>query len=510
MEKIYEKFLKTELHIKGYILTGLFTMVLFAVGLLSGSIPLLFLACLVFQINSIVASLNAGYRGVLYIVYQLLFFLFLMGRYFVTIFMGFTRNYGGVYDSGFTREVVIRIFILYGIALLFMELTYRAYEKVTGDEKRLIPSASALTRLKESRAGKGIGRLISPALDRKTRTAIFLICLLGMVISAFTKIHYYMAFAEYVKEVGYSQSYLTGLPGYPGILYLISRTFEIFFFTAIALRPRIKYFTLISLFYLLVASGELNTGRRMQLMQSFLIIAVFFFIHYWNGLSKRLRKVLLVGALIAIPVMIIGLQMISNLRYNQESSRSIIAIATEFFYNQGISTRVLGEAIEHQNEFPDNKLYSLGPVVDLFNALAGNPVPARSSVESALHGHVFSDAVSYIVSRINYAAGISLGSSYIAELYIDFRLFGVMAGSALYGFIFRFTEYRLKSRNVLVIVPLLLVARELIIAPRSQYLKFLFGVSPTNLMLFLGIYILCRILSVQMVKKTSSTGFEPQ
>ncbi len=60
-----------------------------------------------------------------------------------------------------------------------------------------------------------------------------------------------------------------------------------------------------------------------------------------------------------------------------------------------------------------------------------------NSIENALYGHSLAHRLSYLEYGDYYLQGHGVGSCYIAELYHDFGVIGVMAGNYIYGYILR-------------------------------------------------------------------------
>ena len=114
-------------------------------------------------------------------------------------------------------------------------------------------------------------------------------------------------------------------------------------------------------------------------------------------------------------------------------------LAIGFFYQQGVSVNVLGYAKEFENILPEGKIYSAGKVVDFFNhntisQLFFNTEPVKpQTTEHALNDHTLHATLTYLGSPSLYFSGGGYGGCYIADLWVDFGLFGVIVGSLIYG-----------------------------------------------------------------------------
>jgi oligosaccharide repeat unit polymerase len=453
------------------------------------TIPLLCM-CLLFQITGTIYLLSKKTPCFLYIIFNLTFFLFLSGRYFIAIISSRFTDYGGYLSSGFSRNTIQKVFVLYFISILFFHITYLILRLNIIQKKLDI----CKDRLKFNRE-KNLNILLLKSKDERLDKLMFVVIIFGMLFASFFKINYYLRFAQYAKSVGYSQSYLFDFSKNNQIIYLISRSFEIFYFLLISRRVRLKVFIPLSTYFVVISGFELLTGRRMQFMQNVFVVILFFLITYWEGFSSKTKKSILVVSFLGLITLILILQIVSINRYGDSNEYTLIELILKFFFEQGVSTKTIGYVVENENVLPNTGRYSFGPFFDFLTILSGNKPPARSSLDSAFNGYVISDAISFFAHPANYMKGISLGSSYIAELYADFGLSGVIWGNIFVGILIFFTETAMMSKTVLLTYFSLLVAREIIILPRSQFLKFIFAFSPTNMLLLFLV-----LLSLMLVK----------
>lgn len=451
---------------------------------------LLFLLTMLFQFLGVVYALRIQeYRNCfLFLIFNFTFFIFLQSRFFVTIFFKYYEGYGGYLNSGESLETIQNVFILYLISLIFVHLGYFLIERNTISKKSMF-KFSSINLLKINRSFFNELKLFF----EKKEVQIVLISL--FVLTAISKAFYYWEFSQFVKSVGYSESYLTDFTSNLKFIYLLSRMFEVIYFMNISFKKiSLRRFILLSLVFIGVSFVEVISGRRMQFMQNLLVVCVLFCTYYLVLLKSKTKKKLLVILVILLPILIIILQSVSQIRYGSNDQISLVRLVSKFFYDQGISFKPIVLSINNRADFP-HRGYSIGPIIDYFNVFLGNSVPARSSVESALNGYVFSDASSYISNHSNYLKGISLGSSYIAELFIDGHYLWLVLGSLILGGWIKLLERFFNSSNPFIAYFSILIAREVIILPRSQYLKFIFGISPTNIILLILTIFLAIFLS---------------
>ena len=112
--------------------------------------------------------------------------------------------------------------------------------------------------------------------------------------------------------------------------------------------------------------------------------------------------------------------------------------------------------------------------------------------ELAMNSHHFGMALAYLVNPVNYAQGLAFGSCFIAELWIDFGIIGVVFGGFLYGVLMgRFVPW-LRTGNPFVAAFSLAAAMQLIYAPRAPFIGFL---SPTLSMVTLAVYLAIHLIA---------------
>ncbi|MFY9263639.1 MAG: O-antigen polysaccharide polymerase Wzy [Actinomycetaceae bacterium] len=172
------------------------------------------------------------------------------------------------------------------------------------------------------------------------------------------------------------------------------------------------------------------------------IFAVFYVVyrHRYPGKDKWLGKAEKSGLLFGLPVLAILLNMINYLRSQQVSSLSLGGQLVDFVDKQGVSFDVLarGYYASHKLE-PYDRSFVFGPFIEFFTHTSYGkllfPQPAstgESFHQTALERHGSANALSFF-EHPNYFGGEGYGSSYLLELYFDYRWVGVVIGSLLLG-----------------------------------------------------------------------------
>ena len=221
-------------------------------------------------------------------------------------------------------------------------------------------------------------------------------------------------------------------------------------------------------------------------------------------------------SILLLPVFLIFLVTFSYYRSeNTIHYNSIDDSVNLFFVTQGNSAHIIGFAKECENELPENKFYSLGPVITFIkeNAFAkvftDVPQYENKTANLALNGDSFAEIITYIKYPILYLRGGGLGSCYIAELWVDFGYIGICVGSFILGWLMaKFIPFC--KRNVWLTTITFSGALMIIYSPRAEFLGFLYIIlSYINLFVFFGIYLLAKN-NKSKTRKTYKCTCRPQ
>ena len=141
----------------------------------------------------------------------------------------------------------------------------------------------------------------------------------------------------------------------------------------------------------------------------------------------------------------LGMGAMNYLRDDAEvATNGIMALLIDFIYKQGTSFGVLAKGYLYECYLPVRafKNYTFGPIIDYFyrgnigGMLFGTtPLPENNSIELAFESNSYAHNISYIVMGDDYLQGHGIGSSYIMELFTDYRYIGVFVFSIILGII---------------------------------------------------------------------------
>ncbi|CAM3076404.1 O-antigen polysaccharide polymerase Wzy family protein [Actinomyces slackii] len=196
-------------------------------------------------------------------------------------------------------------------------------------------------------------------------------------------------------------------------------------------------------------------------------------------LTRRMAIITSVGAA-AMAVLFTAMESLRG----RGSSGSIL----EFLYNQGVSVRVVDNVVVYADRLPEQLYLAYFAHYGLVGRLLGYPSLQGNSVERAEIGGSLSHSLSRIaLGDEAYLSGVSTGTSYLAEGYVQYGIAGVILVSLMAGAALRYVDgldHRSYGANALR----LLIVPSLIWMPRGPATDFI-GIffEPTTLMALVAI-----------------------
>ncbi len=415
------------------------------------------------------------------------FFVFLLGREFCFYFLGLERYY--LYLEPYNNIT----WVLVIISFVFLYIGYQTADIIRVRGKKI--------QVKAFRKNKGvfynyyehIRETHKEAVKRKTLQKASLMafgfCYVISLVDIIQQI-------KLVRSIGYLGTYAEANAVTSSILGYFSS------FTIVALGIFLAtYPTKRKCFFAIVCYefyGVLSmlTGHR----YTFIAISMFSltYIVYRNRRDGRwISKRTGVYILVAVPIVLFVMNYIDAIRAgNASKDNNLLGSVVNFLDQQGGSINVIKRVFYYKKQLKDMSLTSFSNMRGAFleNAIMRKlfniHVYAGNSIENAMHGHFLSHRLSYYEYGNLYLTGHGVGSCYIAELYHDFGIIGVVLGNILYGaLIKRITNpgYHHWLRN-----GMLLAAQYYIyLAPRGDFDGFVGGLfSLTTILGILGILFL--------------------
>lgn len=193
---------------------------------------------------------------------------------------------------------------------------------------------------------------------------------------------------------------------------------------------------------MLVAVFSLLTGARTGFIMSLITLLVYLLLRnridpYDPWLTRKVKIAILfslpfITALMFIVMLMRGESSVSNI--------SFVDMVINSIYQQGSILEVLGVSYENADRIP-YRIWSFGRVIDsydnnfLFQILGIGQAFKANTVDFAINGHSLANYLTYTYQTQRYLAGGGMGSSFIAESWLDFGYLGVVGFSVVYGVI---------------------------------------------------------------------------
>lgn len=443
-----------------FILILMYCSVFFA---LIGTIRYLTIAILLFSLSIVTWCVNKIEKHLLLLLFVLSFNLFVMGTYYCNIFSpyGWWENIKGtMMNYSIQEHSIIYALILVYISLISIVISYIYFLK-----KRNI-----------SRIEYVNFRVSMPTYFVNLMRRCYLFFSIGSIINIMLKI-----------SVVFTHSYVFLYNGFQEniILKWISLVSEVFFWCYLATFPSKKQLKLPIFVFILISILNLFTGSRGNTM-----LNIFFIIFYCglrdntktNLYEKWLPKHIKLYSLLSIPIVCVVLASISFLRNKQSISTSFINLIFDFLGNQGESGLLIPLSMENTTAIiAENINFTFGNILrglqsnnfwsDFFGLRYIGGL-SSNSVEYAHYANSFSAAITNYYMTYNFRNGLGLGGSYLAELWLDYGLFGIVVFNLFLGwFISRCAT--IKLNNFYINALLFCVVQSLLDIGRTSCFKFL-------------------------------------
>jgi oligosaccharide repeat unit polymerase len=359
-------------------------------------------------------------KHIVFLAFLISFFTFLLGSQFVETYFGYK------YWISFSEASESHANLCLLLSLVFLFIGYLCDVKGNQSSMALVEDSTRFKELKIKRTQKAALFVYWPTYILLIATCIDII----LFVSVHSYIEYYISYS----------------PHMPVILQTIGEMAPFCLFVFLATMPTKKQCRLPLASYFLYGIISLGTGKRFISITVLLTILIYLVIRNRvspNGEVWFKRKYWAYIAM-ALPFAISGLFIFDYFRTSRISDFNFISIGDtvlSFFQGIGASSRIIKWGYMYADQIPTGKFYILGSTLNYlkYNFISANlfGYSTTQSVQFALEGHSFSQAISYIVYPTRYLSGQGVGSSYIAEAYHSLGYFGVILINFVYGFIIR-------------------------------------------------------------------------
>lgn len=429
------------------ILTDLLAMVIYFVGLLVNNYNVCLISTIIALIFNIVESYINKRSGYLYfILFHLFLFLFIFSRPIISMI----RQDEWWYFSSYTVYVVIFVLLITLISL-----------KIGFNIKTNLKASDLNVKIR----GYNLSKLKRP---------LFFICTFLILMSFIQGVIKYLYFSDDYVAIYTGQS--ADVPVIIAVLASLTIYFLIFY---LSLLPTKKDTSIILVLYLISSIPEFLIGGRNTLMIKCLFCFVYFVLREFqnrkeNWITKRDK----IAIVIIIPILVLGLGVMNYTREDKSVPNfSPIELAVDFLYKQGTTFDTICQSVEYRSELRDDSYinYTFGEPIDmvvhnnLSNFLFGTvDLGDGNNIKNGTISNNLAHRLSYLVLGDSYLSGHGRGTSYLAEIYLDFGYLGIIVFNILLGKLFSIVDY-LFNKDVLHRCLLLNVFMYIYIIPRLAF-----------------------------------------
>ena len=462
----------------------LFSAILFMLGTINNYFNVTLISIMFLFVNNIIYGLEKKTNRMLFLIFNVMIFVFLLSRPFISMIKGDVWWY-------FKRNDVIFAMNSLMLTLLFLMFGQYIGEKSIYQKKLRINKFTIFDKYDYNYV-KGL-RCISICL--------FYISMVFFLLTELEKL-IYMRGKDY--EMLYS-SFQTNLPYFIIAIGSMQKYFLCIFLSTFP--KKLEAFIPLSL-YVISALPSLIIGLRNPIVLNLIFCIVYYFIRdIYDNKEKWIGKMEKTIMIIAAPICILFLGAYNYIRAGEKiGGNGILDLFIDFLYKQGVSFDVL--CIGH-NTIPKIKYtgfvnYTFGGIIDYFthNKIAQLIFNAKSlgsgnNINMALYSNSFAHRMSYAARGQEYLAGNGWGSSYILETYADFGYIGIIIFSVLIGVLLAYMIY-LVNKGLFHSTIIFLILTNIFFLPRDaalNWINFIFYIQ------FLLPLIICFLFAKLCIKK---------
>lgn len=298
------------------------------------------------------------------------------------------------------------------------------------------------------------------------------------------------------SALSYTDSYLTNVD-VPAIIKIGYYLFSSISLLYLALKPPKKDVYFIIAVLLLIEGGvQLLQGRR-ALFATTLLFIVWYLLKYYKVEKINLKIVL--GVILGGVLLVVLFYFVEMQRSNVETSTTQITdIIQNFMISTGGSDSVIGNTIAHSKLFPKAGFwYLVDPIVNnpVFNIISGKGGISQGN-EYLESFNSFSHWISYLTESSLYYSGHGMGSCYLAEVYLAFKLPGVFVISIVIGIVIHIISKNDFENYIFLTTIEFVLVKNLFTLPRSGLFGW-FGDFTYLVVTFCIVYLFHKIYSAK-------------
>lgn len=394
--------------------------------------------------NMIIFAYNKLNERIVLFMFSVSFFVFLLGREFLEVFLSYKPEV-------FSDEIFIHTNKVLILSLATIFTSYFTFEG-------FIFSKDGFTKKDDD--------LFILSLRDITGKSFYLIVILA-IIYTFIEVYFVLNNGYYAYYIHFKKRLSENI-----LLFFLSKA-ELFlnvsvccFFATFPSKKEVNKLTLAYCFYIFMG---LFTGARSSFVLGILFLVVYYI--YRNALDPTqgfITKKKIFTAICMIPFIFLGLGIIDYVRAGDNISiDNFLRIIPDFIYDQGVSINVIKRAYQYKYLLNNDRVYSFFFLhTGIFSFIFSRGFIGNTII-NGVNGYQFTHALSYILLGDSYLSGRGIGTSYIAELFHDFGINGIIIGNIILSYVLCATR-KFSQGNILLRIIKLLIIQSILWMPRGN------------------------------------------
>ena len=249
--------------------------------------------------------------------------------------------------------------------------------------------------------------------------------------------------------------------------------------------------------FLFLTLGSLAMGTRGNAVCNILLLLMYFITRdlISNNRDLFINRKTKLFIIISSPFVLAGLSLFAFFRSGNEiESNGMLLDSLGFFVQQGGTSSLITLSEQYQNSLPsENVSYSFGPIINLLKDYMGiGPTEHDDAlIYAATKGNNLGATLTYITMPAYYFSGGGLGTSYLAELFVDFGYVGIIIYSFILGVLLRYISFDVRKTLLARIISSFILLGTFFL-PRDFAFFMTKLLTPAYLVCFCGLLLLYR------------------
>jgi len=402
-------------------ITVIISLIFFLIGNLISNCNVILISILVLWMSNIAFSIINIKRDMLFCVFNIIFFILLLGKNVIYMFSGIE------WYVNFSQEIKLETLSILYISLFSILLGNILYQII-------------LIKVKNRKENNTCKRLESYFEIRKSFIQIiteyaFYITLIFAAIETLEKV-------IFVFNTSYLELYNSFNSKLPNIIFKIAETNFLFLAMYLATMPKKNKMFKVLLIYSAYLVLTLLIGSRGELIIQSIFIGIYLFYRQTKGEMYYSKKVIIILGILIV----ISLAFLSTYNLIRNSIKienfNFFKQVRQFFIDQGASGDTLAYSVKYKKELNElNQNYTFGFFANylkyghISRIIGTYQEPSNDKTYIALNDNNLGASISYIVLGTRYLNGEGLGTQYLAELYVDYSYFGIIIYNIILGIV---------------------------------------------------------------------------